>query len=259
MKKNYTILLVIIIPIIISSCSTMYIPSNTNTPLLAEKGEKQIDLSTSWTGMHLSGNFAFYENYFIALNGNYSFGNFLNYHDYWEASIRKENNYNEFSHSYAEIGIGRYNLLKSKLKLEVFSGIGYGYANEQETISSTNTNLNYESQYYLGFLQCNLGFRNSIVQAGGGLRLAYSNFNYRHPVDKQLPITYEISNFYNYHLEPILFVKVGKNKIKFTFNMGISELFTYGIKENTNDILGLFEDKIHYTYVNFAFGVSYSF
>lgn len=235
----------------------MYIPSNTNAPLFKEKGETHIDFTTSSTGLHLAGNYSYSDKYFVLLNTNYSYGNFLKYHDYWEASIRKEGNYNEFAHRYGEIGMGRYDILKSNFKLELMTGIGYGTAEENEVISDLNASADYLAKYYLGFVQTNIGYRNRFIIAGGGVRFAYTNFDYEYPHDYSLPLIYESINFYNLNVEPFVFAKLGKGKMKFTFKFNLSNVFTYDLPDEIDTNKGISYGVFHTTWINYSFGVCF--
>ena len=153
--------------VMINSCSSMYIPSTTNIPLLRDKGEIQSELTASTNSLHLSGDYAFSQKYAIMVNGSLSYRNFTNYYDIFTYK-RSHDDYSEvmsfdltdngeFAHKYGEIGIGRFNILQKRIKLEVFGGIGYGVAEDQMIGSSRVGLMNYNANYYLGFVQLNFG------------------------------------------------------------------------------------------------------
>lgn len=241
------------------SCSTMYVPSNSSAPLHEEKGEKQIELALSSIGAHLVGNYSFSDNYALMLNGNLSYKNFTGFYDIWDAAdINFSNNFQEFAHRYGELGIGRYGILKTRMKLEVFTGYGYGVSFEDEKLVS-GTKVKYDTDYHLGFLQINYGYRSDFISAGGGLRLAFSNFNLRYPIDYEEPIGYAKLDYTNFHIEPFAFVKVGKGKLKFVYKFNLSLVYSYNIPKGLNLNYGINDGSMVYTPINTHLGINYTF
>lgn len=247
------------ITIILVSCSTMYVPSNSSAPLHEEKGEKQIEAALSSIGAHVAGNYSFSDKYALMLNGNLSYKNFTGFYDIWDATGNDfSNNFQEFAHRYGELGIGRYGILKSRMKLEVFTGYGYGVSFEDEKTLS-GVKVKYDSDYHLGFLQVNYGYRSSFISAGGGLRLAYSDFNLRYPVNYDAPVEYTTLNYNNFHIEPFAFVKVGKGKLRFVYKFALSLVYNYNIPGGLNLKYGINDGSMVYTPINMHLGVNYNF
>ncbi len=245
--------------VLLVSCSTMYVPSNSSAPLHEEKGEKQIEVALSSIGAHVAGNYAFSDNYALMLNGHLSYKNFTGFYDIWDATGTDfSNNFQEFAHRYGELGIGRYGIIKTRMKLEVFTGYGYGVAFEDEKLLS-GTNVNYDTDYHLGFLQINFGYRSDFISAGGGLRFAFSNFNLRYPVDYDEPIEYTTLDYNNFHIEPFAFVKVGKGKIKFVYKFNLSLVYNYNIPDDLNLKYGINSGSMVHTPINIHLGINYNF
>lgn len=142
------------------SCSSMYIPPTPSLPLLEDKGEGKTDMSISTNSLRLSTSYAITQKYALIVNGNLSYKNFCNSYDLFTPADYKikstgpyvlfERKYGEFTQQYVELGIGRYNIAKSKLIFEVFGGL--------RAYSTDNwSGYDYFVNYYSGFVQANIG------------------------------------------------------------------------------------------------------
>lgn len=256
----------IIIVILIASCSSMYIPSNINVPLLDSAGEASIEYTMSTNSLHLSTDYAISDKYATILDGSLSYGNFSNYYDIFTDKNSKggsseifnfDKYMGEFEHKYAEVGVGRYNILTKKNQLEVFAGAGYGLANDY----GDNHCLN---RYYLGFIQLDYGRKiKSHFEFGVDCRFATSFHNFRYS-KSYFDNDVEIKNNYNidfniYHVEPLFFVRVGSNNLKFTFQVGGN----IGILDRSlNDLEldnGIYNRNVHETNFTMSIGINYRF
>jgi hypothetical protein len=171
--------------IILSACSSMYIPAISNTPLLEKQGEKQIELSVSTNSLNLSTAYALTNDLAIGLYGNLSYKNFTEYYDvftYNQESYKESENFlfigSEFAHKYAELSLGKFNILKSKRRLELFSGAGYGIATDKYY-----DKYQFNEKYLAGFVQVNYGISGRFYAAGGALRFSATAHDYRYQID----------------------------------------------------------------------------
>ena len=242
--------------LLLASCSSMYIPSNTNFPILTEKNEGQVDVCVSPTGLHLNSSYAISENVGVMINGSYSFRNFTNIYDLYELNEFTNASAHAYAHKYAEIGFGKLNFLKSKFIIESFAGVGYGDA---EHITETQTPLFYNSEYFMGFLQFNLGFKNKFVHFGGGVRIGYSMFDLRYPDNSGQETIYNNIDFNNLHIEPGLSARFGKGKLKLVYKVGFSNVFTFNLPEDMNINHSISYGALDYTWMFNMLGLHYTF
>jgi hypothetical protein len=270
--KLIRITLFIIIIELACSCASMYIPSSANIPLLESEGEKQVELTASTTSLNLSGDYAFSEKYACMFNGSVSYGNFTNYYDIFtpKECEWKIDYYGilpiyggEFSHRYGEIGIGRYNILQNKIKLEIFGGLGYGQANDKKI--TTFENLNYNANYYLGFAQINFGKTTPKIDYGMSLRLAYSSFDFSsHDIYLNPNLSTDIVDshkliFNIYHGETMGFLRFGNNRIKCVVRIGLSIAKKEQSLENINLYRGIHLGNVNTTNILLSMGINYKF
>jgi hypothetical protein len=252
--------------VMISSCSSMYIPSSTNIPLLSDKGEIQGELTAGTTSLHLSGDYAFSKKYAIMVNGSISYGNFTNRYDF----LTDKNSYDvqsltfksvhhyggEFEHIYGEVGIGRYNVLNKILKLEVFGGIGYGIDKDKSPRGTL-----YDANYYLGFAQINIGKTFDKYDFGCALRIASSYFDYSFEIDPynandndRLPKNVKFGMF---HAEPMGFLRFGKERLKFVVRLGLSFVKPYKSLGKIDANRGIYDGDLKTTHTLISIGINY--
>lgn len=267
MKKFKTEILMLIISIMLSSCSSMYIPSTTNIPLLEEKGEKQIELTASTNSLHLTGNYAISNNYALMINGGLSYKNFTSYYDIFTDSESHDDSprglmsfdltYDgEFAHRYGELGLGRYDILHKKLKLEVFGGIGYGIAKDND-VGSSGIELSYEADYYLGFLQINIGSSFKKLEFGGAVRLASSFYDYTYQ-DYYTELTQGVK-FNMFHIEPMAFLRIGGEHLKFVYRWAFSYSEPYKSLNGLNVEKGITDGDVQTSGTLISVGINYTF
>jgi len=270
----------LIVPVFFGACSSMYIPSPKNVPLFEKKNEVQVEAGVSPNSIYMTGGYAFSEKYAFIVNGSLSYLNFSKRYDIWWSSDKERpkgygpdgpSDHSSFAHRYIEGGIGRYNLLSSPWrfaridKIEVFGGGGYGYALQSPKVAILENNF-YENKYWLGFVQANVGRRSKFYEFGGSLRLAFSGFNFTYIPEKPTLDNPDLTlNFYNIHLEPLAFFRIGNASIRGFVRGGVNLTIPlqsfYGIKlehginqESSNDLPGL-----DYTILHLSVGVSYRF
>lgn len=240
------------LPLLFSSCASLYIPPMVNAPLFKEKGEAQVELSVSPTSVYASADYAFSEHYGVMLNGNLSYGNFTDYNDiftskdqsrrdYWDLSI-----YGKYGHKYVEGAIGRFNLLQSeKTFLEAFVGGGYGIADENK----------YHNKYSQVFVQGDFGQRLRILDWGVSFRLssAFHQFDWQDDYGKSFSEDYA-----QFHVEPMAFCRVGGEHLKFVPKIGLSLPISTSNFSNVEENI-LDADYYRTTLLHVSIGVHYSF
>lgn len=241
---------------VITSCSSMYIPSTVNIPLLESKGEKQVELTSSTNSLHLTGNYAFSQHYSVMFNGGLSYRNFSDNYDIYTTINSSPGKYmretGEFAHKYFEAGIGRFNILQNEFKLEVFGGVGYG------TAIDDIWNLKYDANYYLGFTQINFGSTTNWIDLGGSVRLATTFYDYSYELKygNALPQNTKFSMF---HIEPMGFIRMGGKNLKFVARCGLSKVIPFQSLGTLNVDRGIYNGKVHSTVIHLSVGVNYKF
>ena len=245
-----------IIPLmLLQACAYMYIPSAKNTPLFEKKGEVQIEAGASANSVYGTGSYAFSEKFALIANGSLSFRNFSNRYDIvTTTSTTSGSQYftvtNKFSHRYAEGGLGRYNLLSSKWKLEIFGGGGYGEAFVDFAA--------YKNYYWLGFFQGNFGRKWKFIEYGGSLRTAYSGFHFIYPSDSYPHHPLHL-NFNNVHIEPLAFFRIGKDSLRGFVRVGFSITAPFYSFSGIKSTYGIYQEYLEYNILHLSVGLSYRF
>ena len=252
--KRFIILLAI--PMVLQSCSSMYIPAVRSIPLLEKKGEFQGEAGASTNSAYVNGSYAFTDDIAASINGNLSYGNFTDYYDIYTNKYERDllDFGGRFLHRYGEVSVGKMNMLPNfPIKLEVFGGAGVGRATEDT--DELYHNNNYKSDYYSFFGQGNFGLKKRIVEAGISIRLAYSMFNYA--VNLNEGELYK-TQFDVFHVEPVFFVRIGKSNLKAVFRTGVNLTLPINPVEEY-EMLGFnsYNGKLDYTIFHFSVGLSY--
>jgi hypothetical protein len=267
-------LIFLTIPIVLQSCSSIYIPATRSIPLLEKKGEFQGEAGISTNSIYANGSYAFTNNIAASINGNLSYRNFSNRYDAFTDKYEPpptSSSYlfgpppdrrGKFSHRYGEVSVGKINMLPNILsvlpmKLEIFGGMGIGRATDIDQFKDDNR---YKSDYYAFFGQGNFGIKHRIFEAGGSIRLAYSHFNYTADI-----YDYWKSEYVLYqkkvdvlHAEPMLFARVGKGNLKFVARIGVNFVATINPNNEYPDLRGFYgSGKLNPTTFHLSLGISY--
>ena len=264
--KRYIIFLVI--PMVLQSCSSIYIPATRSIPLLEKKGEFQGEAGISTNSIYANGSYAITNKIAASVNGNLSYRNFSNRYDLLTDIYTKDPSgwftpdyRGKFAHRYAEVSVGCINMLpntppKLPLKLELFGGMGMGKSTDTDRFYYDS---HYKSDYYAVFGQGNFGIKHRIFEAGVSLRLAYSHFNY----------TADICNWQNehsfyqnktdvIHAEPMFFARVGKGNLRFVYRLGVNFAYTLNPVEEFGDFRGFHGyGNLDHTIFHLSIGASY--
>ena len=219
-----------IIPLLLQSCSSMYIPSNGSIPLLEKKGEFQGEASAGTNSIYANAAYAFTDHIAAAVSGNLSYKNFSSQYDWFSGTVSTWDNeinsnlLGKFAHRYAEASMGAINVRRSEmpenLTLEIFGGIGMGRATDDRSRYYGRdyfTDMDYACDYYSFFAQGNFGVKMQFLEAGLSGRLAYSRFSY--VADDGEEFLFQ-TNFGALHIIPMGVVRVGGEHVKFVFCSG---------------------------------------
>ena len=261
-------LYLIIIPVLLQSCSSMYIPASRSIPLLEKQGEFQMEAGASTNSVYANVSGAMTDDIAFTINGNMSYRNFTDYYDlttykdaeaptgYFKLDFR-----GEFVHRYGEISVGKINMLPDfPMKLELFGGAGIGRATDFVDYYS-NSYGNYEADYYSIFGQGNFGLKKRKIEAGVSTRLAYSMFNYTSDYKNLYGEQYLFQDkFGAMSFEPILFVRFGGDNLKTVFRIGLNLMLPRNLDKQDGVHYGRgFNDygDWKYTIFNFSVGLSY--
>ena len=259
------ILYLLTIALLLTSCSSMYIPAVRSIPLLEKKGEFQAEGGVSTNSVYANVSAAITNDIAVSVNGNMSWRNFSDRYDLF-TDIYEEppsgsmffdapDDRGKFAHRYGEVSMGKINISSlNKVKLEVFSGAGMGRATDIDYFSKSD---NYKTDYYSIFGNVNVGIRHQIVEAGGSMRLAFSLFNYAaHYGDERT--SYQ-DKFGAFHIEPMGFCRIGGKNLKAVFRFGINLAFPININEESEGRRGFdpWNGKWENTNFHLSIGVSY--
>jgi len=269
------LIILLAIPLLLQSCSSMYIPAVRSIPLLEKKGEFQGEAGVSTNSVYLNGSYAFTNDIAASINGNMSYRNFT---DYYDVFTHKNDTYNgggffdmpdfrgKFAHRYGEISVGKINMLPSRTpKLEMFGGAGMGRATDTEIDFPENQSYyissftsDYKCNYYSFFGQVNLGLKKRVVETGVSMRFAYSIFNYNADLYNQSEVFSYQNTFNVFHVEPMGFTRIGSENLKVVFRYGIHLALTIPPIEEDTGLRG-FDDygRLDYTIFHFSVGLSY--
>jgi len=256
MKRILLILSILTILLLLSSCSSMYIPAVRSIPLLDKKGEFQAEVGASTNSVYANTSYAITDDIAVSLNGNLSYRNFTNFYDIFTPHIVDSDWFDsgEFAHRYGEISVGKINILSSPkiMKLEVFGGAGMGRATDYDNW--------YKSDYYSLFGQVNFGIKLRNIEDGLSMRLAYSGFDYtdRHYLGNNEYSTSQV-NFNILHVEPMGCVRIGRGDLKVVLRGGINFAFTLNPKKEFAGHYGFdyVDGKVDCTIFHFSIGASY--
>ena len=260
MKRLY----LLIIPLLIQSCSTMYIPASRSIPLLEKQGEFQMETGVSTNSVYANVSAAMTNDIAVSINGNLSCRNFTDYYDVFTRKDAKgptgflaPDLRGMFAHRYGEISAGKINILpKLPMTLEIFSGAGMGRATDvfAERVS------NFKTDYYSFFGQGNFGMKWQKVETGASVRFAYSMFNYtynHYGTNREDDFFQTI--FSTVSFEPMGVVRVGKKNLKAVFRIGFNFMLPINLNKETARYYRGFTDygNLDYTVFHFSAGLSY--
>jgi hypothetical protein len=216
-----------LISIMMSSC-IVYHTQTTDIPLISEKNDLRVDAGISIIpSAHATISYGLTDK--IAIQG---FG-----------SIGSDDRY------YFQGAIGIYKKYDNQKVMELYSGFGYGYGSAY--IDANPGDLYGDYQLYFGQLNYGrIASETSNVEIGFGIKTGYlhSNLTDRNYYDW----ISENGPYKTYHdksllFEPVGFIKIGGDKLKFSIKLGGTMIFKF-----TNT-----DHRLPYGYVNLGFGINY--
>ena len=235
--------------LILSSCSSVYIPPSKNVPLFEKKGEVQIESGLSTNSIFATGSYAFSEKYALIANGNLSFRNFSPFYDL--SDILRRSDYSliwMFNEKLAcrsfESGLGRYNLLtsSSKWRLETFAGAMYG---------ESRSDWHFQNKHLQGFFQVNIGKRSQYDEIGWSSRIAYSHFS----SEQEWGTDIIYANFNAFHIENLFFLRFGGEHFKVILRYGFNLVYPSSFYSSFKN----FSIDRGYSILHFSVGLTYRF
>lgn len=209
--KNTTKLLIPAIILLLAGCKVAYVPNMQNVPVMQEKGDTKVNLSTT----NFQGSYAFTDHFAVM-------GNLYFRENSWENSpdtiTTTEWDY-QANRFLGELGIGYYAPLSDEASVEVFGGAGWGsidFINDNQNLA---TERSYSAKVSKIFIQPDIGFESEYFDAIFSTRLSYIGFN---DVDTS---NYSVNdllydNLYNldkhpfFFLEPAITLRVGYRYVK---------------------------------------------
>lgn len=229
----WRIILIIGILLSVASCS-IYHPQMIDIPLLEEKKDLRIDANVSIDP-------------FIqpAINATVSYGITNHFAVQGGADITSGTAW------YLQGALGYFTPLPNKMVIEAYAGFGYGMG-DTETRKQTDTTI-FNPTHYMGqhnqyFAQVNWGFTNltkAHIDVGLGFKGGLFQTNLHNIwLDDQT-----INRIHGNYLliEPVAFIRLGGEKVKFKIQVGYCQLF------DTKKM------DIPYTYMPFSVGVGANF
>lgn len=215
MKKEILLSFTIVLLIILSSCSTqMYVSNTVNAPLLKEKGEVQLTATSS----DLQAAVAVGRHVGIMANGFYK-------------NYTAGNNY-QHDGLLGEAGIGYFTPLSDNFVFETYAGAGAGRVHKQEEFTgpADNTYLaSFDAKASRFFIQPDFGYKSrffDVVMSSRFSFVKYHEFTQSRYPQKELEEDYLENNRITGPLfmfvEPALTLRAGYKFIKVQFQYGLT-------------------------------------
>ncbi|MBI4649147.1 MAG: hypothetical protein HY738_21785 [Bacteroidia bacterium] len=251
-------LIIFIVLIYISSCSSQLIPPAANIPLITEKHELQAEFDAGTSSFYANLAYSPANKFSIITSVNMSYENL----DTFLLKSRVEEFGSLFGsftpvpsrHKYFDLGAGYYFPYSNKV-FEVYGGIGLGSSKSRyRKMDEKRYGAAYDN-YYTGFVQLNYGKRSKILDSGFGMRISYSYYidSYWNSETRNcLPLTLRTSYLNLITTEPNWFIRVGGEQLKITVRTGLFLILTHGFESKKIAL-----NK--YTNFNFLIGINYCF
>jgi hypothetical protein len=161
--------------LVLTSCSTVYMPNTRNAPLFREKGEAQVSGYLCSGG--LEGQLAYALTNNFALIGSYAYGTQKNTYTNTSTAPSTTIEY-DWKNSNGQIGLGYYDRTRST-RFEIFAGMGFGQGTSLDQYSFFGLNNNVvatgKKTYY--FLQPSIGTNNQNFNIIFTPRFTYQTFS----------------------------------------------------------------------------------
>lgn len=206
----------ILLPFILSSCLTAYVPNTINTPLFSNKGEATFNVSGGNSGIDAQAAYAITDKFAIMANSSISRQN-EEVTPYSSGSSKTDT----YSHTLFEGAVGYYKTPTDWLNFEVFGGFGMSdvdvstYSYTYEYPEGVWNNFSLKGQYQRYFIQPSMGYVSDYFDIAFTPRLAMVNFSGKlnNTIDKSGTGVF---------VEPNLTFKVGFKQFKFFTQFGFA-------------------------------------
>ncbi|MBZ0201736.1 MAG: hypothetical protein IT281_03390 [Ignavibacteria bacterium] len=197
-------LLIIALPFLLSSCTTVYVPNEINTPLFTDKNEFRGGLSYGVSGLNLHLAYSITNHFGLMTNGSY---------------INLSKSSSSIYQRYGEFGIGYFRKFdagkQATADFELFGGLGFG-----ETRSHDNNTIDQkeEGTYYKTFLQPTMAFALGWIHLALSFRFNYLSF-YSHTTTNSSVLK---DNPKAIGVEPAISLLMGTYPLKMKYQIGVS-------------------------------------
>ncbi len=268
MKKLLLEIACITSAFVLASCSSMYIPSMGNAPLLDKKGDGLGELSLTTNAVQMSGDYAITDHLAAMGSVNISYGNFTDAYDIYtkkeidSTALSEMTHWGKFNNRHYEVGAGYYNMFnKDHFKMEAFGGLGFCHATDTNA-HITNGSEKYDSKYTMLFGQLNTGFTTKVVDFGLAFRVAPTfhalHWDCHYDPSASKTNSTMTDHFTIWHFEPLLFLRLGYKHFKVSAKAGISFIGnTKSYQETLDKIPNTMYSKT--TLMHFSIGACYVF
>src|SRR4030095_5082400 len=201
MKKHIIVTLFVLSGIIFNSCTTVYVPSEVNTPVFKGKNEFRAGVSYGNSGLNVQTAYSFTDHLGLIASGSY---------------INSKNSNGSLYQKYGEFGIGYFKMLKkNNINFEVFTGIGFGNAHSTDHSFSE---LSESGKYYKIFLQPDMTLMAGGIDIAFAIRFHYLGYtSYSNPsliTSNTMPASVG--------MEPSVSFIIGDFPFKFKYQLGLS-------------------------------------
>ncbi len=139
--------------VVFAGCTTLYVPSNNQTPLMKQQGEIHLNGAVGANGAGLQAGYAITNN--LGIVGGFS-----------GRTTEDEDGERNESHGYEEIGINYFGFGAENVAGELIGGLGFG-SGERRAI---------QGDYVKPYIQINAGLQTEVFDTGISFRTAYLNF-----------------------------------------------------------------------------------
>ena len=228
--KKHLLFSMVVICVLTTSCT--YYPRLTSIPLIKEKGDTRIEGGVSV--------------YSPSIQASFSHGATDNIAIQVAASVGLDNDF------YTHGAIGLYKNKQERNVMELYGGVAYGHGFAVSGSTGGSLGGNFQL-YFAQFNYGNIEKKSANKEWGFGLKTGYLSskmtdeeyFSIDYPQNEPFP-DYTFNGFV---AEPTVFLRFGREKLKFNMALGYSLYYQFNHKENWQPANA----------PNFGIGMSYSF
>ena len=169
-KLHFKVLLLLSLSIFaLSSCNVAYIPNKHNTPLMEEKGDASVSISTT----NLQGAYAFSDHMAAITNFYFRENNWENVPD----TINSKTLDYQANRFLAEGGLGYFKKLGNEGVFEIYAGGGIGNLGFEQSKYNPPLDQKYHAKMSKAFIQPDIGFQTKYFDLVFSSRFTYLGFS----------------------------------------------------------------------------------